>query len=158
MSENPPIVTLPPDQMIAWYQHHVQVLQGYALALALRAGLSPEEAATVFIDPWHAAFASLPSSVTPHLLEVQAGQAAEVLALTYGMENVRVYQQEKTWLIEVTDIDPEPCERYGVSLELHSRWIAEQLRPICEAKGIHSSVWLEPERPTLHLSFKEPDH
>ena len=51
MSENPPIVTLPPDQMIAWYRHRVQVLQGYALALALRAGLSPEEAATVFIDP-----------------------------------------------------------------------------------------------------------
>jgi hypothetical protein len=51
MTQKRSLITLSNDQAIAWYQHHVQVLHGYALALALKAGLSPAEAATTFVEP-----------------------------------------------------------------------------------------------------------
>lgn len=64
-------VTLSNEQALSWYQHHVQVLHGYALALGLKAGLSPAETARVFVDPWHAGLASLPSTASDHMLEQQ---------------------------------------------------------------------------------------
>jgi hypothetical protein len=45
MTQKRSFITLSDEQIFAWYQHHVQVLHGYALALALKAGLSPAEAA-----------------------------------------------------------------------------------------------------------------
>ena len=151
MTRKRSFVTLSDGQTLAWYQHHIQVLHGYALALGLKAGLSPAEAARVFVEPWRAGLASFPPKATVQILEQQANQIAEILALTHGEESVRVERQDDTWLVGVTIADREPLERYGVSLELHTRWMAEQLRLICEPKGIRCSVWLDQETPSLHL-------
>lgn len=151
MTQKPPLITLTAEQRISWYQHHVCVLHGYALALALKAGLSPEEAASFFVEPWHSARASQASQATDQMLEQQARQAAEVLALTYGAEHVQVEHQGETWLVKAIIVDCEPLERYGASLELHARWTAEQLRQVCEPKGILCSTWLA--RDTQHLQF-----
>ena len=154
MTQKRSFITLSDEQMIAWYQHHVQVLHGYALALALKAGLSPAEAARAFVEPWHGGRVPLPSQATPQMLEQQARQIAEVLALTHGEEHVHAERQDATWKVEVVVGDREPLERYGASLEFHTQWIAEQLRHVCEPKGIRCSVWLEPERPSLQLSLQ----
>jgi hypothetical protein len=154
MTQKRSLITLSDEQAMAWYQHHVQVLHGYALALALKAGLSPAEAATAFVEPWHGARVSLQSQATPQILEQQARQIVEVLALTHGEEYVHAERQDDTWKVEVTVVDREPLERYGASLEIHTQWIAEQLRHVCEPKGILCSVWLDPERQTLLLSLQ----
>ncbi len=154
MTRKHSFVTLSDEQTLAWYQHHVQVLHGYALALALKAGLSPAETARVFVEPWHAGLASLPSEATVQILEQQARQTAEILALTHGEERVHVERQGDTWLVEVTIADREPLERYGASLEIHTQWVAEQLRLVCEPKGIRCSVWLDQETQSLHLSLQ----
>lgn len=154
MSQKRSFIMLSDEQTLAWYQHHVQVLHGYALALALKAGLSPAEAARVFVKPWHAGLASLPSQATVQILEQQARQTAEILALTHGEEHIHVEHRDDTWLVEVTIGDREPLERYGASLEIHTLWIAEQLRLICEPKGIRCSVWLDQATQSLHLSLQ----
>ncbi len=154
MTQKRSFITLSDEQTIAWYQHHVQVLHGYALALALKAGLSPAEAATAFVEPWHGGRASLPSQATLQILEQQARQIAEVLALTHGEEHVQVEHQGDTWRVEVTMVDREPLERYGASLEIYTQWVAEQLRHVCEPKGLRCSVWLDQETQSLHLSLQ----
>lgn len=154
MTQKRSLITLSHEQTLAWYQHHVQVLHGYALALALKAGLGPEEAATVFVEPWHGAQTPFQSQATPQLLERQAGQIAEVLALTHGEEYVHVEQEGDSWQVEVTVVDREPLERYGASLEIHARWIAEQLRHVCQPKGIDCSVRVDPATQSLHLSLQ----
>jgi hypothetical protein len=154
MSEKRSLITLSNEQTIAWYQAHVQVMHGYALALALKAGLSAAEAARVFVEPWHAGHANLPSQATVEALERQARQIAEVLALTHGEEQVQVeHQDDATWRVGVTIVDPEPFERYGVSLEMHTQWVAEQLRLVCEPKGIVCSVRLDQDRQNIQLSL-----
>jgi hypothetical protein len=154
MQEQRSLITLSHEQSIAWYQHHVQVLHGYALALALKAGLSPAEAATAFVGPWHGDRAPLQSQATLQLLEQQAAQIGEILALTHGEEYVRAERYDDTWKVEVTVVDREPLERYGVSLELHTQWIADQLRQVCEPKGILCSVWLDPHRQSFQVSLQ----
>lgn len=155
MTQKRSFITLSDEQIFAWYQHHVQVLHGYALALALKAGLSPAEAAKFWCEShWHGGRASLQPQATLQLLEQQTRQIAEVLALTHGEEHVHVEQQGDTWLVEVTIGDREPLERYGASLEIHTQWIAEQLRPVCEPKGIRCSVWLDQATQSLHLSLQ----
>ncbi len=155
MTQKHSLITLSDEQTIAWYQHQVQVLQGYALALALKAGLSPVEAAKFWCEShWHAGLASLPSHATLQILEQQARQIAEVLALTHGEEHVHVERQDDTWTVEVTVVDREPLERYGASIEVHTQWIAEQLRHVCEPKDILCSVWLDQETQSLHLSLQ----
>lgn len=156
MNRQHSLITLSNEQTIAWYQHHVYVLHGYALALAFKAGLSPAEAAAVFVEPWHdGGSVPLPVQVTPQILEQQARQIAEVFALTHGEEQVQVACQDETWSIEVTVSDCEPFERYGASLEMHTQWIAEQLRHVCEPKGILCSVQMDSERVSLHLSLQK---
>ena len=153
MSRKHSFVTLSEEQTLAWYQHLVRALHGYALALALSAGLSPAEAARLW-ENWHAGLASHPSQTTLQMIEQQAKQIAEVFALTHGEEHVQIEQQDETWLVEVTIADREPLERYGASLELHTQWVAEQVRLVCEPKGIRCSVWLDQETPSLHLSLQ----
>ena len=155
MTQKRPFITLSDEQTLVWYQHHVQVLHGYALALALKAGLSPAEAAKFWCEShWHGGHASLQPSATLQLLEQQARQIAEVLALTHGEEHVHAEQQGDAWRVEITMIDREPLERYGASLEIHAQWIAEQLRHVCEPKGMLCSVWLDQETQSLHLSLQ----
>jgi hypothetical protein len=154
MSQKYSFVTMSEEQTLAWYQHNVQMMQGYALALALKAGLSPAEAATVFVEPWHGARAPLQPQATLQILEQQARQIAEVMALTHGEEHIYVEQQDEAWLVEVSEFDREPFERYGTSLEIYSQWIEEQLRHICESKGMRCSVWLDQETQSLHLSLQ----
>lgn len=154
MTQKRSFITLSNEQTIAWYQQHVMVLHGYALALALKAGLSPAEAATVFVEPWHSGRASLPSQATTQILEQQARQIAEILALTHGEEHVYVEQQDDTWWVGVTIVDREPLECYGVSLEIHTQWVAEQLRQVCEPKGMLCSVWLDQDTQSIHLSLQ----
>lgn len=155
MKEKRSLITLSDEQSIGWYQHHVQVLHGYALALALKAGLSAAEAATAFVEPWHGGSVPFPSQATPQMLEQQARQIAEVLALTHGEAHVHAERQDDTWKVEVMVVDREPLERYGASLEFHTQWIAEQLRHVCEPKGILCSVWLDAERQALHLTLQK---
>src|SRR5262245_32510547 len=140
MSRKHSFVTLSEEQTLSWYQHLVQAQHGYALALALKAGLSPEEAARLW-ENWHGGTAQA-SQVTLERLERQSEQIAEVFALTHGEEHVHLEQQDETWLVEVTISDREPLERYGASLELYTQWVAEQVRLVCEPKGIRCSVWL----------------
>lgn len=154
MTQKRSFVTLSDEQTLAWYQHHFQVLHGYALALALKAGLSPAEAANVFVEPWQSGKALLPSQATARVLEQQARQIAEVSALTYGEEHIHVEQQDHAWRVQVTIPDREPLERYGASLELHTQWVAEQLRQVCEPKGILCSVWLENDMQHIQLSLR----
>lgn len=156
MTQKRSFITLSAEQTIAWYQHHVLVLHGYALALALKAGLSPAEAASVFVEPWHNHRVSLQSQATTQLLEQQARQIAEVSALTYGEEHVHVEQQDDIWLVKVAIPDHEPLERYGTSLEVHTQWVAEQLRQVCEPKGIACLVWLEHDIQYTQLSLQVP--
>ncbi|HEY7349287.1 MAG TPA: hypothetical protein VH599_13315 [Ktedonobacterales bacterium] len=151
MKEKRSLITLSDEQTIAWLQHHVQVLHGYALALALKAGLSPAEAAATFVEPGHGDRADLHP---PASLQLQARQIAEALALTHGAEHVHVQHHDNTWSVQVTVIDREPFERYGASLEMHTQWIAEQVRHVCEPKGIRPSVWLDQETLSLHLSLQ----
>ena len=153
MSRKHSFVTLSEEQTLAWYQHLVQGLHGYTLALALKAGLSPAEAARLW-ENWHGGRTTQPSQATLEMVESQAEQIAEVFALTYGEEHVQIEQQDETWLVEVTIADREPLERYGTSLELYTQWVAEQVRLVCEPKGIRCSVWLDQETPSLHLSLQ----
>lgn len=51
-------------------------------------------------------------------------------------------------------VDRELLERYGASLESHTQWIAEQLRHVCEPKGIRCSARLDSERQTFHLTLQ----
>lgn len=154
MAQKRSFITLSAEQTLAWYQHHVQVLHGYALALAQKAGLSPEEAAAMFVEPGHGSQAPLQLQGTLPLLEQQARQIAEALALTHGEKHIHARQQDDTWLVEVTIDDHEPFERYGASLEVHTHWIAEQLRLVCKPKGIRCSVWLEQTPLSLHISLQ----
>lgn len=146
-------VTLSQEQTLAWYQHLVQALHGYTLALALKAELSPAEAAKLW-ENWHGSRVMQPSPATFQVVEQQAEQMAEVFALTYGERHVQIEHQNETCLVEVTIPDREPLERYGASLEFYTQWVAEQVRLICEPKKIHCSVRLDPETPALHLAFQ----
>ncbi|EFH80938.1 hypothetical protein [Ktedonobacter racemifer] len=152
MSRKHSFVTLSEEQTLAWYQHLVQALHGYTLALTLKAGLSPAEAARLW-ENWHGGRTSQPSQATLEMVEQQAEQIAEVFALTHGEEHVQIEQQDEAWLVEVTIADREPLERYGASLELYTQWVAEQMRLVCEPKGIRCSVWLDQETPSLHFSL-----
>src|SRR5258708_4714707 len=71
MTQKRSFITLSDEQSLAWYQHHVQVLHGYALALALKAGLSSAEAARLW-ENWHGGRASQPSQATLQMVEQQA--------------------------------------------------------------------------------------
>jgi hypothetical protein len=153
MSRKRSFVTLSEEQTLAWYQHLVQAQHGYTLALALKAGLSPEEAARLW-ENRHGSRTSQPSQATIEIVERQAEQIAEVFALTYGEKYVQIEQQDETWLVEVTIADREPLECYGASLDLYTQWVAEQVRLVCEPKGIRCSVWLDQETPSPHLSLQ----
>lgn len=154
MTQKRSFITLSDEQTIAWYQHHVLVLHGYALALALKTGLSPAQAARVFVEPWHSNRSSLPSQATTQILEQQARQIAEVLALTYGENHVQAESQDASWLVKVAIPDTEPFERYGASLEFHVQWVAEQMHEVCEPKGIDCSAWLEKNTLYVRLSLQ----
>lgn len=154
MTQKRSFITLTAEQSIAWYQHHVMVMHGYALALALKAGLSPAEAARVFVEQGCSGGGTLRLQATAQVLERQAWQIAEVLALTYGEEYVRVEQEGEVWLVRVEIVDREPFERYGASVELHTQWVAEQLRQICEPKGIVCAVWLDGNVQCTRLSLQ----
>ncbi len=149
------LITLTEEQTIVWYQQHIQVLHGYALALSLKAGLSPAEAATFFVTLWHEDYASLQSQATPTMLEQQARQIAEVLALTYGDACLALEREGENWLVKVDLALHEPLERYGVSLEYYIQWVAHQLHLVCEAKGILCTVWLEGESQLIRLALQE---
>ena len=154
MQEKPSFNKLSDEQTIAWYQHHMQVLHSYALALALKAGLSPVEAARFFVEPWHANHHATSARPTAQLLEQQAKQVASVSALSHGEEQVHLEQQERGWLVEVTIVDREPLERYSVSLEVYTQWVGEQLRQVCELKGIRCAVWLDQDVQFIQLSLQ----
>jgi hypothetical protein len=153
MTEKRSLITLSDQQAIAWYQHHLLVMHGYALSLALKAGLSPVEAASIFVEPWHSNRSSIHSQATAQILEQQARQIAEVSALTYS-EHVQLVQQGQSWLVQVTIADPEPLERSGASLEHYTQWVKEQLRQVCEPKGILCRVWLDHDRLYIQLSLQ----
>jgi hypothetical protein len=153
MTQKRSFITLSDEQRLAWYQQLVQALHGYTLALALKAGFSPAEAARLW-ENWHGGRASQPAQATLQMGEQQAEQIAEVFALTHGEEHIHIEQQDETWLVEVTIADREPLERYGTSLEIYTLWVAEQVRLVCEPKGIRCSVWLDQEQPSLHLSLQ----
>ena len=70
MTQKRSFVTLSAKQTLAWYQHHIQVMHGYALALGLKAGLSPAEMARMFVELWLAIPASFPCG--PLLLSSRA--------------------------------------------------------------------------------------
>ncbi|GCE12453.1 hypothetical protein [Tengunoibacter tsumagoiensis] len=159
MTEQHVSIALTDEQIIAWYQHHTQVWQGYALALALQAGLSPTQAARIFVDPWlmnttH----SIRTQANPQILEQQARQTAEVLSLTYGEDHIHLKSQNENWLITITDIDLEPLERYGVSYKTHIEWIQAQLQLVCEPKGINCSVQMDQKSVSLRFSLLEPQY
>ncbi len=154
MTEKRSLITLSEEQAIAWYQHHLLVLHGYALTLALKAGLSPAQAAIFFVEPWHSDRVSIRAQATAQILEQQARQIAEVSALSYGEEHVQLTQQDQNWLVQITIADPEPLERYGASPELHTQWVAEQLRQVCEPKGIRCRVWQDQDRQYIQLSLQ----
>ncbi|MBO0780168.1 MAG: hypothetical protein J2P37_15195 [Ktedonobacteraceae bacterium] len=152
MAQKRSLITLTDEQVIAWHRHHSMVLHGYALTLALKAGLSPAEAAGIFVEPWKSGRADFPSQVTDQVLEQQARQTAEVSALAYGEEHVEVERQDDTWLVKVVIAHREPLERYGASLERHIQWVAEQLRQVCEPKGIACTIWLDEDRQYMRFS------
>jgi hypothetical protein len=69
-------------------------------------------------------------------------------------EHVQLAQQDHNWLVQVTIADAEPLERYGASLELHTQWVAEQLRQVCEPKGILCRVWHDQDKQYIQLSLQ----
>jgi hypothetical protein len=141
MTENNSSTSFTPEEAIEWLRHHVLVMQGYAFALAQKAGLTVGDAAHLFVEPLLATPSSWPTP-TSQVLEQQAIQSATVLALTYGQEQVHREQHDNSWLLKatLTQVHRENLERYGASLEFHTQWLAEQLRLVCEPKNIHSTV------------------
>jgi len=152
MAQNNTFASFTDKETIEWLRHHMIVMHGYALALAQKAGLSAAEAAQLFVELLLSSN-SLLASTTPQLLEQQAMQNAEVLALTYGEQQVSVERNGEVWLVKARISDKESLERYGTSLDFHALWLAEQLRLVCEPKGINCKVWLVDEMLYIQLSL-----
>jgi len=152
-TQNIRVGTASAEQALPWLQHHILAWTGYAFALAQQAGLSPEEAARLFMQPM------LNEKQTTFQadavrLEQQAMQNAVIMAAIHGASNVHLERDEDTWLLKivVTDVKQE-LETWGVSLEFFARWLGEQARLIGEPKGIVYTTWLDGETLSMQLSL-----
>ena len=139
------------EQALAQLKHFAAVWQGYAFALARKAGIGPREAAALFVEPY-LSNTFFPPLATEQMLEQQARQIAGTLALTHEEQSLHLELQGDTWLLKATIPDREALERYGVALEWHTQWLAEQLRFVCEPKGIACSAWLDENTQYIRLS------
>jgi hypothetical protein len=142
------------EQIVEMLRHLTAVHQGYALALAQKAGLSASEAVQIFMLPYMDYLSAQHYEPNPQLLEQQAYQNAATLAIANGSENVQLEKHETAWLITTHIADSEALTRYGVTLEDHMQWLYEQLRAVGDPKGIAYKIWLESETQFIQLSLK----
>ncbi len=155
-TQNIPVGTLSVEQAVSWLQPHITTWTGYAFALAQKAGLSPEAAARIFMQP------VLDEGQTTFQadaaqLEQQAKQNATMMALLHGAGNVHLERDGDTWLLKAALGDfRQKLENWGVSLEFFARWLGEQARLIGGPKGIAYSSWLEGD--TLHIQLRLAPH
>ena len=140
---------IPAEQGMHVLQAHNVTWTGYAFALAQRANLAPEEAARIFMQAMMP-YVSASTSADAALLEQQAMQAAEMMALLHGHANVRLERVGETWLLRTTLTElKEGLEVWEVPLEFFARWMGEQARLVGISKGIAYTTWLDVE--TLHV-------
>ena len=152
MTQDRSFNTFTSEQTLTLLKHFAAIWQGYAFALAQKAGLGPVETARLFVEPYLSS-ASFPSLATEQTLEQQARQIAGTLVLTHEEQSLHIEHQGDVWLLKAIIPDREALERYGVSLEWHTQWLAEQLRLVCEPKGITCAVWLEENAQYIRLSI-----
>lgn len=92
--------TVPPEQAAIWLQGHLTFFAGYALALAQKAGQSPEEAARFFMEPLSDTSAShIPANA--ETLERQARGSAAHMALMHGESNVELEHDGDRWIVKM---------------------------------------------------------
>jgi len=155
-TQNIPVDILSVKQAVSWLQPHITTWTGYAFALAQKAGLSPEAAARIFMQPVldekQTAF-----QADEVQLEQQAKQNATMMALLHGADNVHLERDGDTWLLKAALGDfKQKLEVWDVSLEFFAGWLGEQARLIGEPKGITYSSWLEGD--TLYMQLRLKSH
>ena len=150
MSQEVPIETMTLEETIVLLQQRLTMFTGYAFALAQKAGLTPEEAAQMFMESHRTSNATLSSSA--EMLEQQAQSNAISMAVSNGRSNVRLERDANRWLIKILLTQDRPIiEQWGASLAFLARWLQEQARLIGEPKGIAYKCWLDGE--VLHVAL-----
>jgi hypothetical protein len=123
---------------------------GYAFGLAQRAGLSPEEAARLFVERAHAGVPSAERDATAEEVARWVVRNALALQMIHGQVTVRRDGDVWTMIVNVTD-DAPSLEAWGAGLDFWLGWLAEQTRLISAHHGFESSVWREDA--DVHLRF-----
>ena len=139
------IEALPPDQQIESLRHHVLMFTGYALFMAAKMGLSPDEAATLFMQP-------LLISTRVVSLEDQAKGDALRISMIHGSENVSLHREDLGWLIQIRIGDDKSIlEQWGAPVSFWAAWLDQQSQLISKAKGIKYVIWLESDILNIQL-------
>ena len=146
--------TMLTEQAATWLQGHLTFFAGYALALAQRTGLGPEEAARFFMEPLRDTSASH-TPANAETLERQARGSAAHMALMHGKSNVELEHDGKRWVVKtsLTHDKAHLAERWGTSMEFFARWVQEQARIVGRPKGIEYSCWLDSETLCVQLAL-----
>lgn len=150
-----PLAVLPAEQGVHTLQMHHITWTGYAYALAQRANLTPEEAARLFMQAM-TPYVVANSSADAAVLEQQARQAAEMMALLHGHANVLLEQTGEVWSLRTTLTElKEGLAIWGIPLEFFARWMGEQARLVGESKGIDYQTWLDGKTLYMQLALRK---
>jgi hypothetical protein len=130
------------------------IFAGYALALAQKAGLSPEEAARFFMEPLSDTSASH-IWANAETLERQTRGSAAHMALMHGESNVELTHDGDKWIVRtlLTHDKAHLTELWGTSMEFFAHWVQEQARIVGRPKGIEYTCWLEGETLCVQLAL-----
>lgn len=145
MNKPIPIESLSVQQQIESLRHHVLMFTGYALSLAEKMVISPQDAAALFMAP-------LTHSAQVVTLEGQAQGDALRMSMIHGVEKVHLTQHDGDWLIQIqVEADKPILEQWGVSISFWAEWLGEQARLLGQTKGIKYVVWLDSETLNIQL-------
>jgi len=149
MAEQVSFESLPPEDMVERMRVHGQLLTGYTLALAERAGLDPLEAADLFILPCLEGVPA-PHQIGRGQLRHWIGLEAAAMEAVHGW--VRVEGTEDRWALVISVADDLAALRlWNVSPTYWAAWMAGHVRRVAARHGIVATVSLEGEE--LRFSF-----
>lgn len=141
------------EEKVERLRYHWTHYVGYAFALAQRAGMSPEEAARLWMEPFLSGREERPER-TPQELERWVRENAAAMQIFHG--NARLEREGNIWIMRVSlEEDRQNLELWGAALDFFGRWAGEQVRLLGTVQGFKARGWLEGETMCFRFEVME---
>jgi hypothetical protein len=133
------------DDQVAILRRHCMNLAGYALTLARRQGLAPEEALRLWMEP------AMQRS-GDRTIDTETWVARNAAAMAIFHQHVDVTQEEGSWMMRVDVGEDLPPLQAWDAVDYWAAWIIEQARVVAEPQGL--TTWGRLDGSTLTIRFR----